>query len=201
MNTKIFNPKFLNRATIVDGKLLQHFVIDPLSSTDDSILQTVNDLDPTLESVYNTVSSNSAKNWQNSTYSGFSAVKFDNNTELGSSRVAGTLKLESSDRIKVKKMNSNTFTISASEDFINSYYSRAMSQGAYVDDYSVAFNNSSATNYSFAYAINSSATDHGVIFARNKSFASDYGIVYALNSTRLYSSGAATHSSIAIYRK
>lgn len=197
MNNDLNTVKQINRATLADGKMIEHFVVDPLSANDELLLQNINEIYPTLTSVYTTVKNNSADNWDNAKLSGFSAFNFNSTAELGAANVSKTLELTSSDKIKVLSKANRTLEISASPDYAESYYARSMKMNGYVDDNSVSFNGSSATKNSFVYSVHSSATEHGVIFARAKSFASDFGVVYSLH--RNYSSGIATHSSVAIY--
>lgn len=197
MNNDLNTVKQINRATLADGKMLEHFVVDPLSANDELLLQNINEIYPTLTSVYTTVKNNSADNWDNTKLSGFSAFNFNSTAELGAANVSKTLELTSSDKIKVLSKPNRTLEISASPDYAESYYARSMKMRGYVDDNSVSFNGSSATKNSFVYSVYSSATEHGVIFAREKSLASDFGVVYALHSN--YCKGIATHSSVAIY--
>lgn len=199
-NTFDTTAKSLNRATICDGKLFYHYVVEPLGKNDDTLLGNVNDIYTPLESVYDTVYDNSANNFDNKGVSGFSAIYCNTTANIGASRIASTFKFKSTDYVDVvAKPSTNTFEINADlAEFAKSYYARAMYAGGYVDDNSVAFDNSSATNNGFAFSKNSSADSHGVIFARGPSTASDFGVVYSLASAP-YNTGIATHSSVSLY--
>lgn len=192
--------KSINRATICDGKLLHYYVIKPLGENDETLLDNINELYPLVTSVYTTVYDNSANNFNDDKVSGFSAIYFNTTANTGTSYIASTLKFTSSDYVDVvAKPSTNTFEINANlAAFAKSYYSRAMYAGGYVDDSSVAFNDSSATHNGFAFSIDSSADSHGVIFAKGPSTATDFGVVYGLGEAP-YNAGIATHSSVSLY--
>lgn len=85
--------KQLNRKTIADGLLLNADVIETFSSRDQYLIDNCNKVESSANSVYNTVNSNSAENWNNAKLSGFSAFQFNNKNIDGSMRSQETLTL------------------------------------------------------------------------------------------------------------
>lgn len=73
----ISNFNVLTRATIADGDKLNANILIA-SGNDENMLQGINAVSATIESVYNTVHANSAKEWANSAIVGFSAVEIEN---------------------------------------------------------------------------------------------------------------------------
>lgn len=151
--------KNINRATILDGKLLNRFVVEPLSARDEDVLSNINEMTPLIQSVYQTVQDNYQSNWPNSNISGFNTFKIGSYALTGEPHVAGTIALSSSDEIQVRGNNAaKALTITATRNMLQSYYARAMAMHGYIDDdHSVAFNDCSATVSSFAYGHAASA--------------------------------------------
>ncbi len=173
--------KKFNRATIADGKLLNHYVFEPLSAIDDDLLAylnaTYNELLP-LYTLVNTYSSD----WQNSKISGFSAIQFNSTAEVGASKFAKAAKLTSTDNISFNVFG-NIVYVTVPYSAYNSYYALAMAGGSYIDNKnSVAMMvGSSATDSSMAVGYQQIASDHSVAFgasrseAKNYSFSVNYG--------------------------
>lgn len=167
----------INRATIADGKLLQHYVALPLLGRDEYSLYAINYTYDYMKPYFDYIYSNSAKEFNNSTLTGFSAIKINSNTNYGGTSAIKTLKLSAvnplalaQDNFKVTLKYADSYKIDQA-----SYYIRAMMQNSYIDsDYSVAlsrnasatlsswaFCDSSANNQSFAW-YNSTATNRSI---------------------------------------
>lgn len=151
--------KHINRATITDGKLLNRFVVEPLSSRDNEVLENLNEVAPNAISVYETVQDNYQTNWPNSALTGFKEFKLGSTTLTGAANVTGVIPLSSSKEIQLLGTPaSKTISINTTNDILQSYYAVAMKNDGYIDnDYSVAFNDCSATVSSFAFGHKASA--------------------------------------------
>lgn len=120
-----FSAKSINRATITDGKLLQRFVAEPLSSNDETILANLNELYTPVVDTYNTVKANYLTNWPNSAISGFKTIKLDSFEELGGANISSVLALSSKEIQFAGNSNTNTLHIEATPLLAKSYYIRS----------------------------------------------------------------------------
>lgn len=176
--------KSLNRATIADGKLLQHYVFLPLSANDDALLAYLNTTYNKLLPLYTTVNTCSS-DWRDDKIYGFSAITFGSNKEEGTSKFAERLYVSSTDDVTISTYRGNpTFKVPYSA--YGSFYALAMAGDSYIDNKkSVALNMySSATNNSFACGYHQVADKHSMAFgkiastARNYSFSVNHGNIY-----------------------
>ena len=179
------NAKSLNRATITDGKLLQHYVFKPLSANDDALLAYLNTTYNKLLPLYTTVKTYSS-DWRNDKIYGFSAITFGSNKEEGSSKFAERLYIESTDDVNISTSLGNpTFKVPYSA--YGSYYALAMAGDCYIDNKkSVALNmKSSATNNSFACGYGQVTDQHSVAFGTAPSTAKNYSwsVIHGTPST------------------
>lgn len=173
--------KKFNRATIADGKLLNHYVFEPLSAIDDDLLAYLNATYNKLLPLYTLVNTYSS-DWQNSKISGFSAIQFNSTAEVGASKFAKAAKLTSTDNI-ICRVFGKSVDITVPYSAYNSYYALAMAGGSYIDNKnSVAMMvGSSATDSSMAVGRQQIASNHSVAFgasrseAKNYSFSVNYG--------------------------
>jgi hypothetical protein len=195
----------INRATIADGKLLQYYIALPLLGRDEyslyAINYTYNYMKPYFEYIY----SNSAKEFNNSTLTGFSAIKINSNTNYGGMSAIKTLKLSAvnplalaQDNFKVTLKYADNYKLDQA-----SYYIRAKLQNSYIDtDYSVAlsrnasatlsswaFCDSSANNQSFAW-YNSTATNRSIAMYNSIAGKSINGQIVQYYNVALYNSTA-----------
>lgn len=166
--------KKFNRATIADGKLLNHYVFEPLSAIDDDLLAYLNATYNKLLPLYTLVNTYSS-DWQNSKISGFSAIQFNSTAEVGASKFAKAAKLASTDNISFSVFGKSV-DITVPYSAYNSYYALAMAGGSYIDNKnSVAMMvGSSATDSSMAVGYKQVASEHSVAFGRCQSEAKNY---------------------------
>jgi hypothetical protein len=122
----------LNRKTIADGSLLNDYVIETFSSRDQYLIDNCNKIESSANSVYSTVNSNSAENWNNAKLSGFSAFQFNDKNVVGSMRSLETLTLNfkypfnittATDKITIgaKNLNESYFQLAKSAGSTVSY--------------------------------------------------------------------------------
>lgn len=166
--------KKFNRATIADGKLLNHYVFEPLSAIDDDLLAYLNATYNKLLPLYTLVNTYSS-DWQNSKISGFSAIQFNSTAEVGASKFAKAAKLASTNNISLSVFGKSV-DITVPYSAYNSYYALAMAGGSYIDNKnSVAMMvGSSATDSSMAVGYKQVASEHSVAFGQCQSEAKDY---------------------------
>ncbi len=120
-----------SRKTIADGDLLGDKIIETFSSRDDYLLDSLNDIDASARSVYNTVQSNSA-NFADSAISGFNEINVSSNDKYTASyhfksyahdtlnfNIAG-LDVSTEDT-----STKSTIKISASDALTGSYFNKA----------------------------------------------------------------------------
>ena len=120
-----------SRKTIADGDLFGDKIIETFSSRDDYLLDSLNDIDASARSVYNTVQSNSA-NFADSAISGFNEINVSSNDQYTASyhfksyahdilnfNIAG-LDVSTEDT-----SNKSTIKISASDALTGSYFDKA----------------------------------------------------------------------------
>lgn len=81
----------LNRKTIADGAMLNSAVIEPFSSRDQYLIDNCNDINISANSLYSTIETNSAENWNNSKLSGFSAFLFNDKSIIGKQNANETI--------------------------------------------------------------------------------------------------------------
>ena len=118
----------LTRQTIADGDLLKSLVVETFSSRDKYLLDSLNSVDSSARSVYNTVNANSANNWLDEKISGFNTIKVSsgasNNTYTSTAKYASDkLTLEfNSFNVNVKN---DAIGVSAFDTFTNSYFNKA----------------------------------------------------------------------------
>ena len=195
--------KSLNRATIADGKLLQHYVFLPLSANDDALLAYLNTTYNKLLPLYTTVKTYSS-DWRNDKIYGFSAITFGSNKEEGTSKFAERLYVSSTNDVNISTYQGNpTFKVPYSA--YGSYYALAMAGDSYIDNKkSVALNmQSSATNNSCACGYQQVADKHSMAFgkvastARNYSFSVNHGYLY--NAQSRVGSFVAENSAVSFY--
>lgn len=173
--------KKINRATIADGKLLNRFVVEPLSAIDDDLLEYLNDVNDKLSPIYSQIEADSGHLF-NSSISGFSAISFNASAEIGAPKFAKSVKLSSTNNINFEK-STNTVKIGIPYSAYNSYYALAMAGKSYIDNAnSVALMEaSSATENSLAAGYKQTANKHSVAFgtlaaeAQDHSFSVNYG--------------------------
>ena len=166
--------KKFNRATIADGKLLNHYVFEPLYAIDDDLLAYLNATYNKLLPLYTLVNTYSS-DWENSKISGFSAIQFNSTAEVGASKFAKAAKLASTDNISFSVFGKNV-DVTVPYSAYNSYYALAMAGGSYIDNKnSVAMmTESSATDSSMAVGYKQIASKHSVAFGQAKSEAKNY---------------------------
>lgn len=122
----------LNRKTIADGSLLNDYVIETFSSRDQYLIDNCNKVESSANSVYSTVNSNSAENWNNAKLSGFSAFQFNDENVVGAMHSLETLTLNfkypfnittATDKITIgaKNLNESYFQLAKSAGSTVSY--------------------------------------------------------------------------------
>lgn len=119
----------LTRQTIADGDLLKSLEVETFSSRDKYLLDSLNSVDSSARSVYNTVNANSANNWLDEKISGFNVLKVSsgasNDTYTSTGKYASdrfTLEFNSFN-VGVKN---DVIGVSAFDTFTNSYYNKAL---------------------------------------------------------------------------
>jgi len=198
----------INRATIIDGKLIDYYVKVPLSGRDDLVLSAINYTFDYLEPTYTYVENNSAKEFNNSYLTGFSAVKVNSNKILGASSADKTIAFSAIHPMAVSQNDELKVKLSYADGYYISYYQMAMLQHGYIDGKnsvamsraasatvsSWAFCDSSAANKSIAW-YNSTAVDSA--FAMYDSIAKGHtaedadGNLREIGAIALWSSTAA----------
>lgn len=122
--------KQLSRKTIADGQLLNDDVIETLSSRDKYLLDSLNLVDASARSVYNTVNANSANNWDDKKIVGYSAVALSSDNNYYKKYVfkpyaSDTLCLDLSNFFIQANVEKDMLGMYLLDSFTGSYYNKA----------------------------------------------------------------------------
>lgn len=127
----ISNFNVITTATIADGDKLNANILIA-SGNDENMLQGINAVSATIESVYNTIHANSAKEWANSAIVGFSAVEIENDgviTKLNGAvgpAFNGKLHLQTDDYTYLKfDHDKNCITFTEDDSFAENMYKKS----------------------------------------------------------------------------
>lgn len=120
----------LSRKTIADGQLLNNDVVETLSSRDKYLLDSLNSVDASARSVYNTVNTNSANNWDDKKIVGYSAVALSSDNNYYKKYVfkpyaADTLHFDLSNFFIQANIEKDMLGMYLLDSFTGSYYNKA----------------------------------------------------------------------------